>query len=86
METLLANGAATRNSVLGTRNFMMKHIILALFVLWLLSLQFYLYVPGVISVALGAAFVSATSVAVLDWLYRRRGNAVDVDGHGSLGL
>ena len=50
----------------------MKNIILALFVLWFLSLHFYLYVPMVVSIALGAAFVSATSVALLNWLYGRR--------------
>jgi hypothetical protein len=69
----------------------MKPIVLALFVLWLLSLEFYIYVPGLISVLLGAGFVSSASVTLLDWYYRRRSVSAlrqswSVDGDGSLGL
>lgn len=50
----------------------MKPIVLALFVLWILSMHFYLYVPALVCVALGAAFVSAASVTLVDWFYHRR--------------
>jgi hypothetical protein len=62
----------------------MKNIVLALFVLWFLSLHFYLYVPLVVSIALGAAFVSVASVSLLNWLYRRR--SFEVNRADSLGL
>ena len=62
----------------------MKNIILALFVLWFLSLHFYPYIPMVASVALGAAFVSVASVQLLNWLYRRP--AFEVNRADSLGL
>ena len=64
----------------------MKNLVITLFILWLLSLHFYLYVPLVLSVALAAALVSAASVTLLDWLYRRRAFAGAVDRDGSLGL
>jgi len=62
----------------------MKNIVLAFFVLWFLSLHFYLYVPMVVSLALGAAFVSVASVTLLNWFYGRRGFEVNRDG--SFGL
>jgi len=61
----------------------MKNIVLALFVLWFLSLQFYLYVPALLSILLGAAFVSTATVALADRLSQR---SVRVDRAGSLGL
>ena len=65
----------------------MKNLALALFVMWYLSLHFYLYVPGVISLLLGAAFVSVATVALLEWVTQRRSiTAQPVDRHGSLGL
>jgi hypothetical protein len=65
----------------------MKNIVLALFALWFLSLHFYLYVPLMVSVTLGAAFVSAATVAILNWLYGRNDfDNVTVDRDGSLGL
>ena len=65
----------------------MKNIVLALFVLWLLSMHFYIYVPSLVCVALGAAFVSAASVTLADWFYRRRAfTPAGIDRDGSLGL
>ena len=69
----------------------MKPIVLALFVLWLLSLQFYIYVPALLSVLFGAGFVSSATVTLLDWYYRRRSVSAlrqpwTIDGDGSLGL
>jgi hypothetical protein len=61
----------------------MKNVILALFVLWFLSLHFSLYVPVPVSILLGAAFVSTLSVTLLERLSRRRPR---VDRDGSLGL
>ena len=49
----------------------MKQITLALLILWILSVHFYLYVPAVIAVLLGAGFVSVASVTALDWLSHR---------------
>ncbi|HSE47939.1 MAG TPA: hypothetical protein VLA96_01895 [Terriglobales bacterium] len=61
----------------------MKNIVLALFVLWFLSLQFYLYVPVLLSILLGAGFVSTATVALAERLSQR---GVRVDRDGSLGL
>jgi hypothetical protein len=65
----------------------MKNVALALFVLWFLSLHYYLVVPAALSVLLGAAFVATASVTLAGWLSRRR-PGVDraVDRAGSLGL
>ena len=60
----------------------MKNVILALFVLWFLSLHYYVQVPLLLSVLLGAALVSVTSVAVAQWLAR----PAAVNRGGSLGL
>ncbi len=60
----------------------MKNVILALFVLWFLSLHFYVQVPLVVSVLLGAALASVTSVALAQWLSR----PTAVNRGGSLGL
>ena len=49
----------------------MKQTAFALFVLWFVSLEFYLYVPAFISVVLAIALVSTTSVALADWLQQR---------------
>lgn len=62
----------------------MRHFALALFVLWFLSLEFYLYVPALVSVLLGVALVSTASVVLADWLAHR--SALRVDRAGSLGL
>lgn len=48
----------------------MKNVILALFVLWFLSLHFYVQIPLAVSVVLGAAFVSVSTVALAQWLSR----------------
>ena len=64
----------------------MKNIVLALFALWFLSLHFYLYVPLMVSVTLGAAFVSAATVGFLNWIHSRRHFNLTVDRDGSLGL
>ncbi len=59
----------------------MKNVILALFVLWFLSLHFYVQVPLLLSLLLGAALVSAT-VALAQWLARpaavNRGGSLDL--------
>ena len=60
----------------------MKNVILALFVLWFLSLNFYIQVPMAVSVVLGAALVSVTSVTLAQWLSR----PAAVNRGGSLGL
>ncbi len=60
----------------------MKNVILALFVLWFLSLHYYVQVPLLLSMLLGAALVSVTSVAVAQWLAR----PAAVNRGGSLGL
>ena len=62
----------------------MKQLAFALFVLWFLSLEFYLYVPGPVSVLLGIALVATTTVALSDWVARR--SALRVGNSDSFGL
>ena len=62
----------------------MKQLAFALFVLWLLSLEFYLYVPGFISVVLAVALVSTTTVVLAQWITRR--HALRIGKSCSLGL
>lgn len=60
----------------------MKNMILALFVLWFLSLHYYAQVPLAVSVVLGAAFVSVATVGLAQWLSRptavNRGGSLDL--------
>ena len=63
----------------------MKHLALAFFVLWFLSLHFYLSLPAGLSIVRGVAFARTCTVAVLEW-FSRRGTLEGNDGGGSLGL
>lgn len=58
-----------------------RNVLLGLFIVWFLSIHFYL--PAPVSIVLGAVFVAAAAVALANYLGRPR---AEVNRDGSLGL